>query len=166
VTYNDTLEYLYNVAPAFEKVGANAYKEGLDNTLFLDEYFGHPHRNYHTIHVAGTNGKGSTSHTIAALLQAAGYRVGLYTSPHLVDFNERIRVNGIPIPHSRVIQFVEEGISDNILQPVAEVLPGSEATSEGSTVPNDSPASDSQTWNGRYYSFFELTAAAREKTVT
>ena len=159
MTYNDTLEYLYNVAPAFEKVGANAYKEGLDNTYFLDEHFGHPHRNYHTIHVAGTNGKGSTSHTIAALLQAAGYRVGLYTSPHLVDFNERIRVNGIPIPHSRVIRFVEEGISEHILQPVAEVLPGSEATSEGSTVSDDSPASEIQTWNGRYFSFFELTTA-------
>lgn len=165
MTYNDTLEYLYNVAPAFEKVGANAYKEGLDNTHFLDEHFGHPHRNYHTIHVAGTNGKGSTSHTIAALLQAAGYRVGLYTSPHLVDFNERIRVNGTPIPHSRVIRFVEEGISEHILQPVAEVLPGSEATSKGSTVsdgssaPDGSPTSEGHTWNGRHFSFFELTTA-------
>ena len=108
LNYKETLDYLYNAAPAFEKVGAGAYKEGLSNTLAFDEHFGHPHRSYHTIHVAGTNGKGSTSHTLAALLQAAGYRTGLYTSPHLADFNERIRVNGEPIPHNRVIRFVEE----------------------------------------------------------
>jgi dihydrofolate synthase/folylpolyglutamate synthase len=106
--YKETLEYLYSAAPAFEKVGAGAYKEGLSNTLALDEHFGHPHRSYHTIHVAGTNGKGSTSHTLAALLQAAGYRTGLYTSPHLADFNERIRIDGKPIPHERVIRFVRE----------------------------------------------------------
>ena len=108
MTYNETLEYLYNAAPAFEKVGAGAYKEGLYNTRALDEHFGHPHTKYKTIHVAGTNGKGSTSHTIAAMLQAAGYKVGLYTSPHLVDFNERIRVNGKPIEHQYVIDFVKE----------------------------------------------------------
>ena len=108
MTYSETLEYLYNVAPAFEKVGAGAYKEGLSNTKALDEHFGHPHREYKTIHVAGTNGKGSTSHMLAAILQQCGYRVGLYTSPHLVDFNERIRVNGTPISHERVISFVEE----------------------------------------------------------
>lgn len=108
MNYNETLEYLYNAAPAFEKVGAGAYKEGLGNTLALDEHFGHPHKQFKTIHIAGTNGKGSTSHTIAALLQAAGYRVGLYTSPHLVDFNERIRVNGKPIEHQYVIDFVEQ----------------------------------------------------------
>ena len=108
MTYSETLEYLYNVAPAFEKVGAGAYKEGLSNTKALDEHFAHPHRKYKTIHVAGTNGKGSTSHMLAAILQQCGYRVGLYTSPHLVDFNERIRVNGMPISHERVISFVEE----------------------------------------------------------
>ena len=91
--YALTLQYLYNVAPAFEKVGVGAYKEGLSNTLALDEHFGHPHTKFKTIHVAGTNGKGSTSHTLAAYLQLCGYKVGLYTSPHLVDFNERIRVN-------------------------------------------------------------------------
>ncbi len=107
MTYKETLDYLYNAAPAFEKVGAGAYKEGLSNTLALDEHFGHPHRRYYTVHVAGTNGKGSVSHTIAALLQNAGYRVGLYTSPHLVDFNERIRVNGKPIEHEYVMDFVE-----------------------------------------------------------
>ena len=106
--YALTLQYLYNVAPAFEKVGAGAYKEGLSNTIALDEHFGHPHTHYKTIHVAGTNGKGSTSHTLAAYLQLCGYKVGLYTSPHLVDFNERIRVNGQPIPHQYVIDFVEQ----------------------------------------------------------
>ena len=107
MTYNETLEYLYNAAPAFEKVGAGAYKEGLNTTITLDEHFGHPHKRYHTIHVAGTNGKGSVSHMLAALLQIAGYKVGLYTSPHLVDFSERIRVNGKPIDHEYVVDFVE-----------------------------------------------------------
>lgn len=107
MTYKETLDYLYTAAPAFEKVGAGAYKEGLSNTLALDEHFNHPHRQFKTIHVAGTNGKGSTSHTLAAILKCAGYRVGLYTSPHLVDFNERIKVNGEPITHQYVIDFVE-----------------------------------------------------------
>lgn len=108
MTYQETLDYLYNAVPAYEKVGAGAYKEGLSNTIALDEHFGHPHKSYHTIHVAGTNGKGSVSHTLAALLQVAGYRVGLYTSPHLVDFNERIRINGQPISHQYVVDFVEK----------------------------------------------------------
>ncbi|AVM53763.1 dihydrofolate synthase/folylpolyglutamate synthase [Bacteroides zoogleoformans] len=106
--YQDTLTYLYNSAPMFQQVGGSAYKEGLENTLALDEHFGHPHRKFRTIHVAGTNGKGSCSHTIAAILEEAGYSVGLYTSPHLVDFRERIRVNGQPIPEEYVIRFVEE----------------------------------------------------------
>ena len=92
----------------FQQVGGAAYKEGLENTLTLDAHFGHPHRRYRTIHVAGTNGKGSCSHTLAAVLQEAGYKVGLYTSPHLVDFRERIRVNGVPVPEEYVIRFVEE----------------------------------------------------------
>ena len=108
MNYELTLQYLYTAAPAFEKVGAGAYKEGLSNTLALDEHFGHPHTKFKTIHVAGTNGKGSTSHTLAAYLQLCGYKVGLYTSPHLVDFNERIRVNGQPVPHQYVIDFVEQ----------------------------------------------------------
>lgn len=106
--YQNTLTYLYNSVPMFQQVGNAAYKEGLENTLTLDAHFGHPHRNFRTIHVAGTNGKGSCSHTLAAILQEAGYRVGLYTSPHLVDFRERIRVNGHPIPETYVIHFVEE----------------------------------------------------------
>lgn len=106
--YHSTISYLYNAAPAFTKVGASAYKEGLSNTLALDEHAGHPHREYMTIHVAGTNGKGSCSHTIAAILQTAGLRVGLYTSPHLVSFRERIRVNGEMIPEQYVVDWVEQ----------------------------------------------------------
>lgn len=106
--YQNTLEYLYNSVPMFQQIGGNAYKEGLENTLNLDRHFGHPHRSFQTIHVAGTNGKGSCSHTLAAILQAAGYRTGLYTSPHLIDFRERIRINGEPIPEEYVIRFVEE----------------------------------------------------------
>ena len=108
MTYEDAIDYLYNVAPLFQNIGAGAYKEGLSNTIALDEHFGHPHRRYKTIHVGGTNGKGSVSHTLAAILQSAGCRVGLYTSPHLVDFRERIRINGQMIPKERVIRFIEE----------------------------------------------------------
>ena len=107
MTYQETIDYLYNVTPLFQNVGAGAYKEGLSNTKALDEHFGHPHRYFKTIHVAGTNGKGSCSHTLAAIFQSAGYRVGLYTSPHLVDFRERIRINGEPIPEQYVVDFVE-----------------------------------------------------------
>lgn len=106
MTYKETTEYLFTSAPLFQQQGAGAYKEGLQTTLALDEHFGHPHRRFRTIHVAGTNGKGSCSHTIAAVLQAAGYRVGLYTSPHLVDFRERIRINGEMIPEQYVVDFV------------------------------------------------------------
>lgn len=105
--YKQTVEYLFNSTPVFEKVGALAYKEGLSNTWALDEHFGHPHTHFKSIHIAGTNGKGSCSHTIAAILQSAGYKVGLYTSPHLVDFRERIRVNGVCIDEQYVIDFVE-----------------------------------------------------------
>ena len=107
MTYEATIEYLFNSAPLFQQVGKDAYKEGLDNTHLLDEHFGHPHRKFKTIHVAGTNGKGSCSHTLAAILQSAGYKVGLYTSPHLVDFRERIRINGIPVSEEYVVNFVE-----------------------------------------------------------
>lgn len=108
MTYSEATEYLFTSAPLFQNIGAGAYKEGLSNTEALDAHHGHPHTKYLTIHVAGTNGKGSTSHTLAAILQSAGYRVGLYTSPHLVDFRERIRVNREMIPEERVIRFVEE----------------------------------------------------------
>lgn len=107
MTYENAIEYLYNSIPMFQKVGAVAYKEGLHTTEVLDEHFGHPHKNYKIIHVAGTNGKGSCSHTLAAILQSAGYRVGLYTSPHLLTFRERIRVNGKCIDERYVADFVE-----------------------------------------------------------
>lgn len=107
MNYQDTLNYLYNSTPMFQQVGGSAYKEGLDNTLALDKHLGHPHRLFRTIHIAGTNGKGSCSHTLAAILQEAGYRTGLYTSPHLIDFRERIRINGKPIPEEYVVRFVE-----------------------------------------------------------
>ena len=108
MTYQETIQYLFNSTPVFEHVGAAAYKPGLYNTHELDQHFGHPHTAYKTIHIAGTNGKGSCSHTLAAILQEAGYKVGLYTSPHLVDFRERIRVNGHSISEQRVIDFVEQ----------------------------------------------------------
>lgn len=108
MTYQEATTYLFTAAPLFQNIGAGAYKEGLSNTHLLDEHFGHPHEKFRTIHVGGTNGKGSTSHTLAAILQSQGYRVGLYTSPHLVDFRERIRVNGVMIPEKRVISFVEQ----------------------------------------------------------
>ena len=108
MNYQETIAYLYNSAPLFQQVGKAAYKEGLENTFALDEHLGHPHARFHTIHVAGTNGKGSCSHTLAAILQAAGYKTGLYTSPHLVDFRERIRVNGRPVEEEFVVDFVEK----------------------------------------------------------
>ena len=108
MTYKETCQYLYNQTPMFEKQGISGYKDGLDNTLILDEHFSHPHTHYRTIHVAGTNGKGSCAHTLAAILQQCGYKTGLYTSPHLVDFSERIRINGRPISEDYVVKFVEE----------------------------------------------------------
>jgi len=111
MTYGEVTEYLFNKTANYENQGASGYKEGLGNALALDEHFAHPHENFRSVHVGGTNGKGSVSHTIASLLQMFGYRVGLYTSPHLVDFNERIRINGKPIPHDYVIEFVEQNKS-------------------------------------------------------
>lgn len=105
--YSEAIDYLYRQAPMFQQHGAKAYKSGLENTVALDAVFNHPHRAYKTIHVAGTNGKGSTSHLLASVLQCAGYKVGLYTSPHLRDFRERIRVNGTMISEQAVVAFVE-----------------------------------------------------------
>lgn len=104
--YNNAIEFLYTSMPMFQRVGASAYKPGLETVRLLDDKFSNPHLKYKTIHIAGTNGKGSTAHTLAAILQSAGYRVGLYTSPHLVDFRERIRVNGEMISHEAVVDFV------------------------------------------------------------
>lgn len=106
--YPETLKYLYTQMPEYQRIGHLAYKPGLDNSLRLDAIFNHPHRQYKTIHVGGTNGKGSTSHLLAAILQQSGYKVGLYTSPHLVDFRERIRVNGEVVPKKYVVDFVKK----------------------------------------------------------
>jgi dihydrofolate synthase/folylpolyglutamate synthase len=106
MNYTETLEFLYARLATFHLQGGNAYKPGLDNTLRLMEHLQNPHRKFKSIHVAGTNGKGSVSHFLAAILQSAGYKVGLYTSPHLVDFGERIRINGTKIDPQYVIDFV------------------------------------------------------------
>lgn len=108
MTYQETVSYLYSLLPAYHRVGKPAYKGDLNNTLELDRLFGHPHSRYRTVHVAGTNGKGSVSHMIAAVMQAAGWRTGLYTSPHLKDFRERIKVDGQMMGEEDVISFVEE----------------------------------------------------------
>lgn len=105
--YQQAIDFLYNSLPVFQKVGASAYKPGLDTSRVLDDIFGNQHHRYATIHIAGTNGKGSTAHTLAAILGRAGYKVGLYTSPHIFDFRERIRVNGKKIYHKAVVDFVE-----------------------------------------------------------
>jgi dihydrofolate synthase/folylpolyglutamate synthase len=94
------------MAPMFQQIGSGAYKEGMENSFRIDRHLRHPHANYATIHVAGTNGKGSTSHLLASILQEVGYKVGLYTSPHLLDFRERIRVNGRPVEEAFVVDFV------------------------------------------------------------
>lgn len=107
MTYEETLHYLYTSIPVFQHSGASAYKPGLGTSIALDDYLGNPHKAYKTIHVAGTNGKGSVSHLLAAILRQSGFKVGLYTSPHLVDFRERIRVNGKKISQDYVVDFVE-----------------------------------------------------------
>ena len=106
--YKRTLDFLYSQLPMYQRVGAAAYKNSLDNTRALDDYFGHPHKKFRSIHIAGTNGKGSVAHMLAAVLQSAGYKTGLYTSPHLKDFRERIRINGIDVPEVDIVRFVKE----------------------------------------------------------
>ncbi|HRU62748.1 MAG TPA: Mur ligase family protein, partial [Bacteroidia bacterium] len=107
MTYPEVLDYLYSCLPMFHRVGAVAYKANLDNTHHLMELLDHPEQGFRSVHVAGTNGKGSSSHMLAAVLQAAGYKTGLYTSPHLLDFRERIRVNGGMVPEEVVTGFVQ-----------------------------------------------------------
>lgn len=111
MTYQETLDYMLEQLPMFHRIGKAAYKANLTTALALDKYYGHPHRKYKTIHVAGTNGKGSVSHMLAAVLQLSGYRTGLFTSPHLKDFRERIRVNGQMIPEDAVAAFISGGIT-------------------------------------------------------
>lgn len=114
MTYNEAIDYLFNQRPAFERQGAGGYKPGLQTTQKLDDYYDNPHTSYTTIHVAGTNGKGSVSHMLAAVLQSQGYTVGLYTSPHFEDFRERIKVNGVMIPEHRVVEFVQDFITSKL----------------------------------------------------
>ncbi len=106
-SYPEVLEFLYSQLPMFQRTGPAAYKDNLDNTIELDEMFDHPHHSFKTIHVAGTNGKGSVSHILASILQEAGFKTGLYTSPHLKDFRERIKVNGEMISEKAVVRFTE-----------------------------------------------------------
>src|SRR6478735_11211256 len=106
MTYQQTLDYLFARLPMYQRVGAAAYKADLVNTLKIAEVLGKPHSKIKCIHVAGTNGKGSSSHMLAAILQQCGYKTGLYTSPHLIDFRERIKINGKMIPKNHVIDFV------------------------------------------------------------
>jgi dihydrofolate synthase / folylpolyglutamate synthase len=106
MTYQQTIDYLYAQLPMFSRIGSAAYKEDLHNTIALCNSIGNPQNNFKTIHIAGTNGKGSTSHMLAAILQSAGYKTGLYTSPHIKDFRERIRVNGEMIQEAAVVEFV------------------------------------------------------------
>lgn len=105
-TYDEQIAELYNRFPMYQQIGAGAYKPGLQNAECLDSYFGHPHRKFKCIHIAGTNGKGSTSHLLAAILSRCGYKTGLYTSPHLTDFRERIKIDGEMIPREYVSEFL------------------------------------------------------------
>lgn len=106
LTYAETLAWLYAQLPMFHRVGAAAYTRSLENIEALCSALGHPERSFQSVHVAGTNGKGSSSHMLASVLQTAGYRTGLYTSPHLKDFTERVRLNGAPVPPEAVVEFV------------------------------------------------------------
>jgi dihydrofolate synthase/folylpolyglutamate synthase len=108
MTYTETLDYLFSRLPMFTRIGAAAFKKDLTNTLALCKVLNQPQHQFTSIHIAGTNGKGSTSHMLASVLQQAGYKVGLYTSPHLKDFRERIRINGVMIPEQTVIDFVKQ----------------------------------------------------------
>jgi len=107
LNYSETLQFLFSRLPMFQRLGPAAYKNSLENSIRLGNLYGNPHRQIKTIHVAGTNGKGSVSHMLSAIFQSAGYKTGLYTSPHLRDFRERIRINGELIPKAEVIQWVE-----------------------------------------------------------
>ena len=108
MNYSETIDYIYERLPLFQIVGDSAYKTGIESMQAFDDYLGNPHHSFPTIHVGGTNGKGSTAHTIASVLQASGYKTGLFTSPHLKDFRERIRVNGIPASEKFVVEFTEK----------------------------------------------------------
>jgi len=107
-TYHETIEWMYSQLPMYQRKGAAAYRPGLEAMNALVKHLGDPHRAFKSIHVGGTNGKGSTSHMIASVLQTAGFKTGLYSSPHLLDFRERIKVNGIEIPKKEVVDFISK----------------------------------------------------------
>ncbi|HXJ98684.1 MAG TPA: hypothetical protein VNJ50_07540, partial [Gelidibacter sp.] len=107
MTYQDTVNWMFQQLPMYQNQGKTAYKANLDNTLQFVEHLHHPESNFKSIHVAGTNGKGSTSHMLASILQESGYKVGLYTSPHLKDFRERIKINGKEISEAFVVDFIK-----------------------------------------------------------
>lgn len=113
MTYREAIDFLFESTPMFQNIGAHAYKPGLGTVTALSAAFGNPHTGIKTVHVAGTNGKGSTSSLIAATLTAAGYRTGLYTSPHLLDFRERIRIDGEMISEKEVCDFINEYLKKN-----------------------------------------------------
>ncbi|MFO7575571.1 MAG: folylpolyglutamate synthase/dihydrofolate synthase family protein [Bacteroidales bacterium] len=108
MNYKETIKFLYSCLPVYHRVGKAAYKANLDNTIALDDYLGNPHQRFPSVHIAGTNGKGSVAHMMSSVLQEAGFRTGLYTSPHLIDFRERIKINGIMIPEPEVVRFVHD----------------------------------------------------------
>src|SRR6478672_5167464 len=114
MTYPQAIDYLMSTLPMFSRIGKAAYKKDITNTIKLCEFLGNPQQHFKSVHIAGTNGKGSTSHMLASVFQSAGYNTGLYTSPHLKDFRERIRINGDMIEESFVADFV------NIIQPIIE----------------------------------------------
>src|SRR6187401_2012490 len=107
MTYEDTLEYLFKKLPMFHRIGPAAYKANLDNTYAIMKLLDHPEQDFRCVHIAGTNGKGSTSHMLASILQQSGYKTGLYTSPHLRDFRERIKIDGKMIEKDFIVSFVE-----------------------------------------------------------
>lgn len=108
MTYKETLDWMFNKLPMYQRIGGSAYKADLNNTIQLLQFLDNPHNNFKSVHVAGTNGKGSTSHMLASVFQEAGYKTGLYTSPHLIDFRERIRINGEMIPEENVVRFIDQ----------------------------------------------------------
>ncbi len=110
MTYQEVIDFMYNSLPMYQRIGKAAYKADLETTEILDKHFSHPHKSFKTIHIAGTNGKGSVSHSIASVLQEAGYKTGLYTSPHLIDYRERIRVNGEMISKDFVCDFINDNL--------------------------------------------------------
>jgi dihydrofolate synthase/folylpolyglutamate synthase len=116
MNYEQTIDYLFTRLPMFSHIGAAAYRKDITNTIKLCAYIGNPHTKFKSIHIAGTNGKGSTSHMLAAILQTAGYKTGLYTSPHLRDFRERMRINGEMIDAGFVVDFTQR------IQPAIEAI--------------------------------------------